>query len=213
MSTAEAIKLVIKFWHDDQPEDPCEYDGWKAYSFNTRHTNYRDPDEFDEENEELKAKLKVGLAFPLSYFEHGQCLWALGGELPLGAQCRWDSVNFAGFLVWEQDEDNIGAYTYENRRKDATAFIERYTNWCNGQIYGYTLEAYSKCVTCDQDEEAEVDFDLPSCGGYYADDFAGMLTDIKDNIGGDWQDYEVVFKEQDGYGLAEEAERLWKTGA
>jgi hypothetical protein len=203
-----AIKLVIKFWHDDHSTDPCE-DDWQVYSFNRRHHNYRQPDEF-EDDEELQTKLKVGLAFPLSYYEHGQCLWSLGGALPPGARCPWDSVGYAGLIVWEQDEGNIGAKTVEDRREDATRFINRYTMWCNGEIYGYTIEAFSKCHACGQDEEAEAEFDLPSVGGYYADDIKGMVIDMKDHIGDDWADYEVEFKEQHGYGLADEVKRLWK---
>lgn len=216
---ATAIKLVIKFWHDDQPIDPNEWDGWKAYSFSRRHGNSVEPydvgfeDDDDgnlEPNKDLRAKLKSGLAFMLDYYEHGQCAWSLSGE---GTQCQWDTSRFAGLLVWEHDEDNIGAKTVEDRRKDATAFINRYTLWCNGEIYGYTMEAFKSCGSCGQDEELsdkEAEMDLASCGGYYSDDFAYMLESIKENIGDDWADYEVAFKEQDGYGLADEAKRLWK---
>lgn len=206
---ATAIKLIIKLWHDDMPESPCDTDGWKAYSFSTRHANFKDPDEF-EEDEDLERKLKEGLAFKLAYFEHGQCLWSLSSE---GPQCRWDSVQFAGFLVWEQDEGDLGPTTFEERQADARAFIKRFTEWCNGEVYGYTIEAYSKCPTCGQHEEVDesvMDFDLPSCGGYYPDDIDGMVIDMKDHIGSDWKDYEVEFKERHGYGLADEVEKLWK---
>lgn len=27
---APAIKLTIKLWHDDMPDNPCDMDGWKA---------------------------------------------------------------------------------------------------------------------------------------------------------------------------------------
>ena len=216
---ATAIKLLIKFWHDDQADSPCEEDGWKSYSFSTRHSNHASPynvgfEEDDDGNDvpdkDLQAKLDAGLAFTLSYFEHGQCSWSLSGE---GPQCRWDSVRFAGLLVWEQDAGDLGPETYEEREKDARAFIERFTNWCNGEIYGYTIEAYSKCPHCGQDDELDaeiVGFDLPSCGGYYGDDIDGMVIDMKDHIGSDWADYEVKFEEENGYGLADEAKRLWK---
>jgi len=212
---ATAIKLIIKLWHDDCPEDPNGDDGWKAYSFSNRHNNYKDPESIFEEDDDgtygpdadLQKKLDSGLAFWLDYFEHGQCMWSLAGE---GPQCRWDTSRQAGLLVWEHDEGDLGPETVEDRRKDAKAFIDRYTQWCNGEIYGYTIEAFSKCHACGQDEEAEVDFDLPSCGGYYPDDIDGMVIDMKDNIGSDWADYEVKFEEQHGYGLADECEKLWK---
>src|ERR1019366_2101092 len=67
------------------------YDGWKLISFGRKHNNYEDPDKyvmaFDRGTREvtpanigLKKKLNVGLAFWLSYYEHGQGAWSLIGE-------------------------------------------------------------------------------------------------------------------------------------
>ena len=206
---ATAIKLVVKLSHDDCPESPCDTDGWKVYSFSNRHSNFKHPDEF-EDDEAFEAKLKAGLAFPLAYFEHGNCVWSLSHE---GPQCRWDSVQHAGFIVWEQDEADLGPTTVEDRREDARKFLERFTYWCNGEVYGYHVEAFRVCPTCGQDEQLsdeEADLDLPSCTGYYPDDIDGMVIDMKDHIGSDWKDYEVKFEERYPYGLAEECERLWK---
>jgi hypothetical protein len=204
-----AIKLVVKLWHDDMPESPCDTDGWKVYSFSNRHANYKHPEKF-EDDEDLQRKLKIGLAFKLAYFEHGQCEWSLSGE---GYQCQWDSVSFAGLLIWEQDEGDLGPESYEDRQKDARAFIARYTQWCNGEVYGYTFEALKVCECCGQDAELsedEADVELASCGGYYHDDIDGMVIDMKDNIGSNWADYEVKFEEHHAYGVAEECKRLWK---
>ena len=127
---------------DYDAEDPCTNDGWKAYSFCSLHSNYADSESVgfnreDNPTPELRRKLATGLAFRLSYFEHGHCLWSLQGD---GPTCRWDSVSFAGLLVWEQDEDNLGAYTFEKRREDATSFLERYTAWCNGSVFTYSMD-------------------------------------------------------------------------
>lgn len=209
-------KLVIKVWHDDCPERPDEGDGWTPYSFSSCHSNHKDPEEagfeWDDDNgvvpnKELQGKLDTGLAFKLSYFEHGECVWSLSGE---GPQCRWDSTQFAGLLVWDQDAGDLGPESYEDRKKDAAAFIKRYTQWCNGEIYGYTVEAVKDCHACGKEEDAKVDFDLPSVGGYYIDDIDGMVIDMKDHIGDDWTNYKVRFEEQHAYGVAEEVERLWK---
>jgi len=217
---ATAIKLVIKLWHDDiTMENPCEYDGWKVYSFSDRHTNHKSPEKIgfdydDDDNfgpdEDLKAKLDTGLAFTLDYFEHGQCKWSLAGE---GPQCRFDTARFAGIIIWEGDEGDIGPVSVEGRRKDAKAFIARYTLWCNGEIYGYTVEAFRKCVACGQDEELtdeEAGFYLPSCGGYYSDDFDHMVESIKQDIGDNWADYEVDFKARGCSWLADEVKQRWK---
>lgn len=199
-------KIVFTIWHDDCVDDPCEY-GWKVYSFNRRHANFKHPDEI-EEDESIRAKLANGLAFPLSYFEHGQCLWAIQHELPPMANCRFDSVGYAGVVVWEEDEDDIGAKTVEDRRADARAFIERFTEWCNGEIYGYTVRAYKACGSCGQDEEID-EIDLPSCGGYYASDIDGMVYDMRETVEINEGD-EIVFKEDNGYGLADECRRRWE---
>jgi len=212
-----AIKLVIKVWHDEMPDNPCDGDDWKIHSFSRRHGNFTHPDDlgFDENGQpekELQAKIDKGLAFPLSYYEHGQCLWSLQGG---GPQCRWDSVSLAGLLVWEGDDDVHQDENVEERTKWATAFVEMFTQWCNGEVYGYTIEAFKVCGCCKQDVELsdeEAGLDLPSCGGYYPSDIEGMVCDMKDHIGEDWRDYEVSFKEQHGYGVADEVEKHWKEG-
>jgi hypothetical protein len=154
--------LVVQVSHDDSPEDPNESDGWRLYSFSNRHGSFKDPDEFADDDE-LQAKLKIGLAFPLSYYEHGNCVWSLGGQ---GPSCRWDSVRHAGFLIWEQDEENLGATTLEERAKDASAFLERYTAWSNGEVYGF-----------------EVVNGEAGCWGYYGNDLDYMFECIKDEVG------------------------------
>jgi hypothetical protein len=217
MNATAAIRLIVKLWHDDCPDDPS-IDDWKVYSFNRRHHNNAQPGDvgFVEDDDgllvigpDLQAKLKSGLAFQLSYYEHGQCAWSLSGE---GPQCRWDSVRFAGLMVWEQDEGNMGAKSYEDRRKDAQQFIERYTQWCNGEVYGYHIEAVKNCCACGStvDAEDECDLDLPSCGGYYPDGIEGMVADMKEHIGDDWQSFDVTFEEQHPYGLADRCKALWK---
>jgi hypothetical protein len=152
--------LVVRVSHDDSPESPCNEDGWQAYSFSTRHANYKNPEDF-EGDAELEAKLKAGLAFPLSYFEHGQCMWSLAGS---GPQCRWDTVQRAGLLIWEGAEDDIGAKTVEDREKDAEVFLERFTAWCNGEVFGFD-------IVNGED----------GCWGFY--DLDDMFSEIRERVG------------------------------
>jgi len=114
--------------------NPCE-DGdgqWQLYSFNRRHTRFKHPDDFDRE--ELAPKFEAGLAFQLGYFEHGLCRWTFSGEQP---NDPWDAVPFAGLLIWEEAEDNLGPKNYEDRKADARRFLEQYTYWCNGDVYEF----------------------------------------------------------------------------
>src|SRR5262245_58879053 len=55
-------------------------------------------------------------AVPLSYFEHGRCLWSVAGELPAEVRCPWDSVSFAG--VWLPDAETLkSARNYGGRTR------------------------------------------------------------------------------------------------
>ncbi len=139
------MKLKIEVEYDHDIDCPCE-DGdgrWQVYSFNSRHSRFKHPNEFD--NAKIKRKLKAGLAFMLSYYEHGLCRWSLQGE---GSTCPWDSVGTAGIMVWEEPARNLGAKTYEERAKDARRAIEEYTEWCNGECY------YLSIKKDDSDEES-----------------------------------------------------------
>lgn len=135
-------KYAIKVHLDYDVNSPCEEDGnWQVYSFNRSHTNYKHPDEIfkdsdGEKNQEIEEKLKVGLAFVLSYYEHGLSMWSVAGS---GPQCEWDTTRFAGIAVWEEDPDNMGAKTYEDRKKDCQRGMETYTEWCNGHCYWYQI--------------------------------------------------------------------------
>lgn len=153
-------KLVVTLDHDLGVEMPdSEYDGWRLVSFNSRHTksepieNYvsdYDGNKVIPSNIGLRRKLKVGLAFFLSYYEHGDGAWSLVGE---GTQCRWDTSRLAGILIWTGKPRDIGAKTVEDRVKDARSFLTEYNDWMNGVTFIYSVE------TVDGE-------DLDSVGGY-----------------------------------------------
>ena len=175
-------KVIVRIEYDHDLENPCEWDGWKVYSFSNRHASYQHPeklglDEHGQPNIGLRRKLQVGTAFLLSYYEHGQCVWSLKDT---GPQCRWDSVSLAGLLVWEGELSNLGAKTYEAREKDAEAFIRCYTDWCNGTGYGFTID------------EADDGEHIESCWGFLGDSGAkDMIAEyIKPAVVG--REYEVV---------------------
>jgi hypothetical protein len=128
-------------------------------SLNHRHGN------FDPSGVEAAISSNPD-AVPLSYFEHGQCVWAVAGELPAGCRCPWDSVSFAG--VWIPDAETLqSARNYGGRmrqlfmRKRARQACEFYTDWCNGEIYGYEVERLTACNQCGHANAEVVD----SCWG------------------------------------------------
>lgn len=129
----------------DQPDSG--YDGWKLVSFGRKHSNYEDPEKyvkaFDRRTREitpgsigLKRKLKVGLAFWLSFYEHGEGAWSLIGE---GMQDQWDTAYLAGILIWTGKPGDIGAKTLEDRAEDARGFLEDFNTWANGGFLWYRL--------------------------------------------------------------------------
>jgi hypothetical protein len=130
-------------------------------SGNRRHRNF--------EPDGIRAAIEGNPdAVPLSYYEHGLCLWSVAGELPAECRCRFDSVNFAG--VWLPDALTLeSARHYGGRtrlhfmRKRARQACEAYTEWCNGDIYGYDVERVTTCAHCGEESTESVD----SCWGFF----------------------------------------------
>lgn len=140
---ATDFKYRVRIEHDPDCESPAECDHtWLPYSFSTRHINYREPAEFFDEGRPklwLRNKLRVGLAFPLSYHEHGLGVWFIRGT-KWTPDAAWDTVDLAGLLVWEDKPSEIGGKTVAERQKDAAAFLAEYSDWCNGNCHGYVIE-------------------------------------------------------------------------
>lgn len=161
-------KYTVQIHHDEECDCPCENDGsWQFYSFSSRHNRYKNPEEFLTPNLKPKLgtlnKLRVGLAFFLDYYEHGLCVWSVSGE---GPQDRWDTAKFAGIAVWEENPSNMGAKTYEDRKADCRSAAEEYTNWCNGQCYGY--------IIVDNENNDEI---VDSCFGFIGDYIAEAIQE------------------------------------
>lgn len=140
--------LRLEINHDSDVDCPDSgYDGWRLVSFGRKHNNYENPDKhvksFDRRTREvtptnigLKRKLNVGLAFLLSFYEHGLGTWSLIGE---GTQDQWDTAYVAGLLVWTGKPGDIGAKTLEDRAEDARGFLESYNDWANGNCHWFRL--------------------------------------------------------------------------
>ncbi len=129
-------------------------------SLNRRHSNF-DPDG-------IEAAIADPDAVPLSYYEHGLCLWSVAGELPAGARCPFDSVGFAG--LWLPDAATLesarsyGGWTrLQFMRIRARQACEVYTQWCNGEVYGYEIKRVTACDACGAERTVCVD----SCWGIY----------------------------------------------
>ena len=129
-------------------------------SLNRRHVNF-DPDGVEEAINDPDA-------VPLSYYEHGRRLWSVAGESPAAARRPWDSVGFAG--LWLPDARTLeSARHYGGRtrrhfmRKRARQACDAYTQWCNGEVYGYEVLRVTACPGCEADRTEPVD----GCWGFF----------------------------------------------
>lgn len=168
--------LFITIDHDSDAANPCkEWDGFGSIrSLSRKHVENIDP---DEALEILKTDPD---AVALSYFEHGNSLWMVkDSTAPAGVEFRWDGVRFAG--VWIPDQCVRESYTGQDgltRRdwmvKQAAAACETYSQWCNGEVYGYSVEAFKARLDDDGEPFDALDdyrrdepiFD-DSCWGFY----------------------------------------------
>lgn len=151
-------KVVVRIEHDSDTESPAEYGGWVLHSFSRRHRSFTDPDTLGLGSIGFRRKLACGTAFLLSYYEHGNCQWALRG---CGVSCPWDSVDVAGVLIWSDKPRDL-AKDFDTRRKSAESFLSEYTDWCNGACYYFSITEY--------DDEGDEVRDVDSCGGFIGSD-------------------------------------------
>jgi len=175
------VFVTIKYDHDPQSIFEDGAANGQIYSFNRRHVNYIG----DNEENRIEELLKYEEAVPLSYFEHGLCLWSVAGDpTPPGTEYQWDGVRFAG--LWVPDKDAIanidfsgkveGAERVKKLREYAAGVCELYTDWCNGSVYGFKAELYELQRDEDGDpitEEGDYDcrhvkvLEEDSCWGFY----------------------------------------------
>jgi len=163
------MKYRLSIHHDDMAESP-EYDTFEVISFNRYHGSFRDPNEvFDE----LEDEFDEGFAFFLSYFEHGLCRWSLkadGVDPMLAGDWRWDGVNTAGIVRMSSADSGTIAWwqslDMDERRKVLRQFLESYTDWANGNCWGFTWQRLEECSHGD----LHVVEDLDSIWGYVGSD-------------------------------------------
>lgn len=156
--------VFVTLAHDSDAQNPLEGgDGMgRIQSLSKRHHNTISVEEF----ETLMADDKDAVA--LSYFEHGNCLWGVHGTMGGMPDFQWDGVSIAG--VWTPDDtlrDDPGKgrgkkLTGKARagrmRELAAQACETYTDWCNGEVYGYIIEVYA--VRLDDSGEVCEDRDV-----------------------------------------------------
>jgi hypothetical protein len=172
--------------YDSDTDNPCEnWDGFGSIrSLSSSHINNISG---EEAVELLQNDVDV---VALSYYEHGQSLWFVKDtSAPAGVEFQWDGVRFAG--IWIPGDAVRESYTGQNgltRRewmvKQAECACETYTQWVNGDAYGYTVTAYK--VRKDDDGEVfdqlddyrrDAEIFEDSCWGFFGWDT--VLEEVK----------------------------------
>jgi len=156
-------------------------------SLNPRHHNF-DPEGVDSA---LKSNAD---AVRLSYFEHGPCRWSMAAELPADCRCPRDSV--AGLWIPDtrtlEPARNYGGSTRRHLiRKCAREARKLYTQWCNGEEYGYKIECIACSDACDGQSEM-----VGSCWGFYGldecrSDVRAALKACSSYAGAPFNDHEL----------------------
>ena len=165
---------IVGLYIDTDPSDPMEGDAWETVSFNNRHRNFQYPEKYLSARNTFQQKLNEGTAFVLSCYQHGGIAWSLKGE---GMQCQWDTAQVAGLLIWNGVPTDIGK-TYEARTEQARNFLSVYNQWCNGEVYGFSvLDVVT--AECGHKERRIID----SCWGFYSVD--DMAVEVRAAVGGD----------------------------
>lgn len=208
--------VFVEADHDQDCSNPCEdCDGFGSIrSLSNRHINNID---IDEAVELLKSDAD---AVALSYFEHGQSLWMVAGSDATrtpGVEFQWDGTRFAG--VWIPDKcvresftsvlsgkrtGNAGELAVKTtldtnadgltRRewmvKQAEHACETYTEWANGQCFGYDVQVFKVLRGEDgevyedrEDYRRETPLQDDSCWGFIGwDYFEDEMRDVTRGI-------------------------------
>ena len=179
--------LTLSIVYDHDVQNPLEHTDWKVVSFSNRHNNYEDPYNYLKDTAPegkdigIRRKLEVGTMFILSCYQHGSTQWGLQGEV---CQCRFDTAQVAGLLIYEGDPKDIPK-DFDEREKMARSLIKTYTQWANGEVYGYCLDSENDHIdSCwgFYEKESMLEHILPYTEGkaVIVEGEASYLLDIKD---------------------------------
>jgi len=187
----------LNIWHDYDAERPDENSIGRMVSFNDRHSNFEHPDTYTERDcpdcdgygidgsrgedadcvkcegtgvVDCELSTHPDVLATLSYYEHGLCRWIVGRST-VPDHGGFDTVNVAGVIVWNGDDDERGwwdALPYLKRWKALDGIAKEYTSWSNGETYGFTLTTIDVCETCDTELEGET---VESCGGFIGSEY------------------------------------------
>lgn len=152
--------VQVKLFYDwDQMGGPDQWGNFTIVQFRDNDFDtYGDIEDYLTETGKLRpeyqAKLKAGKMFTIDYSRYSSTdggFYRLNGGIPSGADL--DSQDINGFIVF--DDAYVKNVSYAERRKYAEQDLKTYTQWANGEVYGYMLDG--------------PDGVIDSCGGFIGD--------------------------------------------
>jgi hypothetical protein len=153
MSTMDDVKVVtLRIQYDSTCDNPLEScDGmWTLHTFEGGWYGKGPTDFFTDRGGahdykwipntlDLFFKLRKGLAFMVGGYFHA------GSSGTSACVQDFDPTDkIAGLLVWEHPESDMGAKTYEERKKDAEGTLDEYERWANGECFGFIFNEGEK---------------------------------------------------------------------
>lgn len=175
--------LIVSIWHDPDTDSPNDHDGlFRLVAFSSRLLHSDDPDKY------IDGTPRPDIAAYLSYFEHGHCRWSRSGHGPADYG-GFDTVGLAGVLLLTDDYVPGGewrewwhAKSEDERNEAIDSFLGEYTDWANGETYGYTVETQTgECPTCHRPNEPEL---VDSCGGFIGFEYIAEV--IRETVADLW---------------------------
>jgi len=180
----EKPRLVIKY--DTDAESPRHEDN--IGFFFTNEKRYNSPDGIDHvlynimmetqfcagdtethikriKKEAQEAGIHITDIYPVYRHEHGNVLYLRGKAK------GFDDSN-CGFYIVTTETIEGETYTQESIEKAIDAELKTYTQWMNGDVYGFILH--------DEDGEHQ-----DSCWGFYS------LEDIREHLPEEWKDEDL----------------------
>lgn len=184
------ITYIMNFHHSDCADDPSDCGIYEFFSFNSRHVNFKHPNEFGlcpGKNGDpyfsiakFRNLYKRGLIYILSCYQHSGIVWSMKGE---GPQCQFDTAQVAGLICLNETEHK--RLRLKRREEIARSYLKEYNQYINGEVYGFTIEEKI-------DEDGEETKFIDSCGGYY--DAEQMIEDAFESIPKNQTDRDIVYK-------------------
>jgi hypothetical protein len=165
----EKLEIMI----DESCESPREWDNLTVIVTikNNHHTIGDIQVNSSEELRELLEDKKAEFAMPLYVYEHsGISLKCFEDKTMVGYPYndQWDAGCIGMVFTTEALLKEAGLFNSTKKEiiEYMKAEVDTYSQWCNGECYGFRLSKWSKCDKCNQVEDKEID----SCFGYYGYD-------------------------------------------